>query len=438
MSKINLDTVTSGFLSQEALNNNFEAIQEELQSKVLYRDNPNGEPNSMENDLDMNGHRILNQLGEGGDGFIWKRSWETGLSYEINNLVYVPSGTYDGYTMICTEDHTASALFLTDYDAGKWEVVAAKGASGAGSGDLISTNNLSDVASNVTALSNLGGMPKTGGTFTGDIIVPDETYGSGWNGNLEAPTKNAVYDKIESLGYPIRLNNSSETLNASAMNKTTVIALACTKTLPLLSTVTDGQVIGFQMNDNVVVTIQRQGSDELSFGEITAFNSIKMAVYGEHLYLIADKASSRWRVVSENIRPAFSATYTGAGQTLDGTNVRTRLQFNTESTDTHEFYDPTTNFRFTPLIPGWYQVNLNVYLSGGTQTRVEALIFKNGAYNTCSCGLKSGSSDGNFVVSALVRINGSGDYIEAWSNGIDANVVFSAARPPIFTAVRVA
>lgn len=35
--------------------------------------------------------------------------------------------------------------------------------------------------------------------FEGDIEVPDETYGSGWNGSLEVPTKNAVYDKIQTV-----------------------------------------------------------------------------------------------------------------------------------------------------------------------------------------------------------------------------------------------
>lgn len=30
--------------------------------------------------------------------------------------------------------------------------------------------------------------------------MPDEAYGVGWNGSLEVPTKNAVYDKIETLG----------------------------------------------------------------------------------------------------------------------------------------------------------------------------------------------------------------------------------------------
>lgn len=39
----------------------------------------------------------------------------------------------------------------------------------------------------------------SGATFTGDINVPDEAYGAGWNGSTEVPTKNALYDKIETI-----------------------------------------------------------------------------------------------------------------------------------------------------------------------------------------------------------------------------------------------
>ena len=39
-----------------------------------------------------------------------------------------------------------------------------------------------------------------GDTFTGAVSVPDEVYGAGWNGSLEVPTKNALYDKIETIG----------------------------------------------------------------------------------------------------------------------------------------------------------------------------------------------------------------------------------------------
>jgi hypothetical protein len=60
MAKIDLNTVSSGYLSQAALNANFTSIEDEFQNKVLYRDNPSGEPNSMQTHLDMNGFHILN------------------------------------------------------------------------------------------------------------------------------------------------------------------------------------------------------------------------------------------------------------------------------------------------------------------------------------------------------------------------------------------
>ena len=60
MAKINLRSILSGFLSTSALTSNFDDIEEEFQNKVLYRDNPAGQPNQMENDLDMNSKEIIN------------------------------------------------------------------------------------------------------------------------------------------------------------------------------------------------------------------------------------------------------------------------------------------------------------------------------------------------------------------------------------------
>lgn len=49
-------------------------------------------------------------------------------------------------------------------------------------------------------------VPYTGATGdvdlgSNDLSVEDEAYSSSWNGSLEVPTKNAVYDKIESFGF---------------------------------------------------------------------------------------------------------------------------------------------------------------------------------------------------------------------------------------------
>lgn len=59
MAKIDLNEIKGGFnLSQ--INANFDKIETNLNEKVLYRDNPVGEPNQMKTDLDMNQKRIYN------------------------------------------------------------------------------------------------------------------------------------------------------------------------------------------------------------------------------------------------------------------------------------------------------------------------------------------------------------------------------------------
>jgi hypothetical protein len=60
MAKISISNLSSGFNSTTTLNNAFDAIETELNNKVLYRNNPAGEPNQMANALDMNGQSIIN------------------------------------------------------------------------------------------------------------------------------------------------------------------------------------------------------------------------------------------------------------------------------------------------------------------------------------------------------------------------------------------
>jgi hypothetical protein len=62
--------------------------------------------------------------------------------------------------------------------------------------------NLVTLGSNVTGVERIANR----GAFTqdnvlgGNLAVPDDAYGAGWNGSTNVPTKNAVYDKIETLG----------------------------------------------------------------------------------------------------------------------------------------------------------------------------------------------------------------------------------------------
>lgn len=59
MNKIVLDDLPSGF-NRSRIDSDFTKIEQEFQDKVLYRNNPTGEPNQMESDLDLNSNDLLN------------------------------------------------------------------------------------------------------------------------------------------------------------------------------------------------------------------------------------------------------------------------------------------------------------------------------------------------------------------------------------------
>lgn len=96
------------------------------------------------------------------DGFSWQNSWVTGHAYTKNNLAYDSGNTY-----IALINHTSSAAFATDLGLGRWALFALKGAPGAGTGDLLAVNNLTEV-NPATARSNLSAA-KTGSN--GDITA---------------------------------------------------------------------------------------------------------------------------------------------------------------------------------------------------------------------------------------------------------------------------
>jgi hypothetical protein len=107
--------------------------------------------------------------------------------------------------------------------------------------------------------------------------------------------------------------------------------------------------------------------------------------------------------------PAFSA-YANNSQTISA-GTFTKVQVNTEEFDTNSNYDNVTNYRFTPTVAGYYQVNGQTNAtSTGTLTRIIPAIYKNGS------GYKYGTditaTDSRSNVSALVYLNGSTDYIE--------------------------
>lgn len=60
MAKLELEKVKSGYQSSTVQNINWTKLEDIINSQVLFRGNPEGEPNQMLNTLDMNSNRIIN------------------------------------------------------------------------------------------------------------------------------------------------------------------------------------------------------------------------------------------------------------------------------------------------------------------------------------------------------------------------------------------
>jgi hypothetical protein len=116
--------------------------------------------------------------------------------------------------------------------------------------------------------------------------------------------------------------------------------------------------------------------------------------------------------VGATAAPAFSA-YANANQTISASTF-TKVQINTKEFDTNSNYDNATNYRFTPTVAGYYQVNGAIrYDASTTPTRCIVSIYKNGA--EFKRGNDLGNNSTEAIVSGLIYCNGSTDYIEFWT-----------------------
>ena len=130
-------------------------------------------------------------------------------------------------------------------------------------------------------------------------------------------------------------------------------------------------------------------------------------------------------MVSGNM-PAFCAYRSASTQSISQ-NTWTKVQFQTKEFDTSSAYDNATNYRFTPLVAGYYQVNLSIGLSFNTTapSTIYISLYKNGSsYRTGQ--IISSNPYGTIALSDVVYFNGSTDYIEGYgySNSASAVVLY--------------
>jgi len=116
-------------------------------------------------------------------------------------------------------------------------------------------------------------------------------------------------------------------------------------------------------------------------------------------------------MVSGNM-PAFSA-YRSGTQSISNSTY-TKVQLNAEEFDTANAFDSTTNYRFTPQVAGYYQINGEINAGGSSPVASASAIaiYKNGS--PYKYGVYTIAAGANVSVSSLVYLNGSTDYVELY------------------------
>jgi len=137
--------------------------------------------------------------------------------------------------------------------------------------------------------------------------------------------------------------------------------------------------------------------------------------------------------------PMFYA-YLSPSQAV-ASSTYTKVQYNTEVFDTNNYYDSSTNYRFTPLIAGKYLVFYTIGLESADANATSAFanLYLNGSVITnsprfdCSAFTRISAGAANHIVD----MNGTTDYLEVFGyingGGAEFNV---GSRQTYFGAYR--
>jgi hypothetical protein len=114
--------------------------------------------------------------------------------------------------------------------------------------------------------------------------------------------------------------------------------------------------------------------------------------------------------------PAFRVLRASTSQTISD-SAETKIQYNTEELDTGNFFDSSTNYRFTPTVAGYYFLTSITILSGTGLNGAYTFFSQNDGANSIGLSNYVQNAVGSvwLVASAIGYFNGSTDYVEVYA-----------------------
>lgn len=181
----------------------------------------------------------------------------------------------------------------------------------------------------------------------------------------------------------------------------------------------------------VLTPMKDVSATDYEMGDYTV-NGGESLVYAEGIWAVKNVAAKR---------PFFRAYRATSAQSIS-TDVWTKVALNGESFDPEGWFDSATNYRFTPLVEGYYLITGQAYLYYLNDTDLGYVsIYKNGSAVATSLKQASDSStDVVPIVSDLVYLNGTSDYVELWAFHVEGSTesIRHGAEWTFFSGVKVA
>ena len=173
---------------------------------------------------------------------------------------------------------------------------------------------------------------------------------------------------------------------------------------------------------SIVINGDTSGSVTLSAPAVAGATTLTLPITSGTVLTSASTQSQLPPNIAGN-GPAFSV-YRNSNQSISS-GVITKVQLNTKVFDTNSNFDATTNYRFTPTVAGYYQINAQARLRGTSSDNKILYIYKNGSNYAAMDYYVLSIEYFQIAFSQIIYFNGTTDYVEmyAYTNGTNTTVI---------------
>jgi len=180
---------------------------------------------------------------------------------------------------------------------------------------------------------------------------------------------------------------------------------------------------------SIVISGDTSGAITIAAPAVAGTNTLSLPAVTGTVVTTGSSAVVTQAMLSTNVAsngPAFSA-YITSNQSISA-STWTKVALATKEFDTNSNFDNATNYRFTPTVAGYYQINCGLAIAGDAFNSISKLsLYKNGsAYKGTMLNLSGNYLNYGYMnLSTVVYCNGSTDYIElyGWTN-LSSNPAF--------------